>query len=310
MASPPCCTGARHLRRMRRLDAMARLVQTVRCTACELSAAQSRVLELEAEIAMLRNGVCPDREAVDDLLAARIADRLVALTPQLAALLQLDESDKRARRNVALHSNTDEAVAFLPPTSIKRLQRGGCRPVQKTENEEPKMDAVPRANTPADGTTATAALKVAENRRQQSPVNGSDKVAPLTQTAKSGPKNALFPTRRQLQQQDVEEPKKEEKQDEEQQQPPEKESVKEAPPKAQAADGKMATAQSIPYGSVVICQPCKELGKLCMCSYSRKPSAPGATATGLATFLSTPSHRQFADTFSVTGTVPRLPPST
>ena len=58
-------------------------------------------------------------------LANCVADRLVALTPDLTRLLGEDESSSKARRNVALHNRSAKAAASMPAVEVKRLHRGG-----------------------------------------------------------------------------------------------------------------------------------------------------------------------------------------
>ena len=143
-----------------------------------------------------------------------------------------------------MHMNASRARDFASEMQDGMISPAGVKEVapkketnnveDESKNDEAKKDAELLATTPADGKTAKAAprdaepmatteplattpaeaKKVVENRRQQPLVEGSEKEAPLTQTAQSGPNNALFPTRRQLQQA-VEEAKKEGKQNEE-----------------------------------------------------------------------------------------------
>ena len=112
------------------------------------------------------------------------------------------------------------AAAPLAPTLAGKtapVQAGQSEP-KESKKDEAKTAAAPLAKTPAADTPAQE------------------------QAAQSGPKNALFPTCRQLQAGVV--PKKKGKQDEEPtvkgQQQPQKESANRAPPQAQAAVGTQA----------------------------------------------------------------------
>ena len=144
----------------------------------------------------------------------------------------------------------NKAAAPLAPTPVGKtapVQAGQSGPTE-SKKDEAKTAAAPLAKTPA----------------ADKPAQG--------QAGQSGPKNALFPTCRQLQAGVV--PKKKGKQDEEPtvkgQQQPQKESANRAPPQAQAAVGTRATAtattatatsrQTSP-NSHVTCQVCKARGE-------------------------------------------------
>ena len=119
-----CTRLTRVQRREAKVAAIERLTSAARSAESRAQAAETRNLELQARM-LEQTGSSDAGSAGDHTLAVQIADRLSCIAPRLQTLLQEDERDATARRNVALHNAAlPGLMAELPVQQVRKRQRG------------------------------------------------------------------------------------------------------------------------------------------------------------------------------------------